>query len=246
MNDAITSAPRPRGVSMTTLVLGIALAAAATAAVVLAVLHFTGGGPAGPGGQTFVQKDTVKPQGHASGEVVYPLPFAAPPHVKLTAPHRPYTITKQSETGFSWAADEIEDDFSGDQNAIKTALRDHNVQFALFNNQFTRKPEIVYEDFTWEATGVPVGAAGDLGLPFEQTGTFQSVLGKDGQEYFAIPYASPPQVTLSGHNGTTIVVEATTGGFKWKNEGTDNPFPGNNAGQVSWTAKGLRAAKPSK
>ena len=164
----------------------------------------------------------------------------------MTAPHRPYTIVKQSETGFSWAADDMAEDFAGDMEAIKTALRDHNIQMALFNNQFTKKNDIVFEDFTWEATGVPVGAAGDLGLPFEQTGTFQSVLGKEGQEYFAVPYASPPQITLSGHNGTTIVQEATTGGFKWKNAGTDNPFPGNNAGEVTWTAKGLRAAKPPK
>lgn len=233
---------------MTTLILAVALAAAIAAAVVLAVLHFTSAGPAGSsaGGQTFVQKDAVKPQGHASGEVVYPLPYAAPPHLTLTAPHRPYTIVKQSETGFSWTADDIAEDFAGDLNAIQTALRDHNVLNAVFGGQITRKPDIVYEDFTWEATGVPAGAAGDMGLPFEQTGTFQSVLGKEGQEYFAVPYTSPPQITLSGHNGTTIVSEATAGGFKWKNAGTDNPFPGNNAGEVTWTAKGLRAAKPSK
>ena len=120
------------------------------------------------------------------------------------------------------------------------------MQGALFINQFSKKLDIVYEDFTWEAKGVSAGAAEAMDMPIEQTGTFQSVLGKEGQEYFAFPYASPPQVTLTGHNGTTIVAEATASGFKWKNEGMDNPFPGNNAGEVTWTAKGIRATKMPK
>ena len=239
MSDAFSKPALPRVVSLTMLILTAALTATTAVAVVLAVLYFSGGAS----GQAFVQRDTIKPQGHTTGEVVCPIPYAVPPHLTLTATHRPYTIVKQSEMGFSWSADEIPEDYAGDIDAIKTALRDHNVQQALFNNQFTRKNDIVYEDFTWEAKGVKVGAAAGMDLPFEQTGSFQSVLGTEGQENFAIPYASPPQVTLTGHNGTTVMVEATNAGFKWKNGGKDNPFPGNNEGPVSWTAKGVRATK---
>ena len=69
--------------------------------------------------------------------------------------------------------------------------------------------------------------------PFEQTGTFNSGPGTEGQENFPIPYATAANVTLSGYG---VVVEATTTGFKWKNAG-------NTGGPATWTAKGIRATK---
>ena len=98
MNDVSMNPPPSGGVSITTLILTAALTVATTAAVVLAVLHFTSGDrPSGSG--PFVQKDAVKPQGHASGDVVYMLPYAAPPHLTLTSPHRPYTDRQADRKG---------------------------------------------------------------------------------------------------------------------------------------------------
>jgi hypothetical protein len=235
MNDASKNPSPARGVSMTTLILTAALTAATAAAVVLAALYFVGGARK-PG----VQKDVVKPQGHPTGEVFYPLPYAAPPHLTLTAPHRTYSIVKQDEYGFTWSFDYLLEDFAGDQKDLKSALA--NLTFGIAHV----KPDIQYEDFTWEATGVPAGADATLQRSFEQTGSFQSVLGTQGQENFAVPYSSPPQVTLTGHNGTTVTVETTNTGFNWKNSGKDNPFPGNNEGTVTWTAKGVRETKLTK
>ncbi len=232
MNDASTNPPRPRGVSVTTLILTVGLAAATTAAILLAVFYFIGAARK-PG----VQGDVVKTQGHPSGEVFYPIPYATPPHLTLTAPHRSYSIVKQDEYGFAWSFDYALGDFTGDEKDLKSALT--NLSYGIAHI----KPDIQYEDFTWEATGVPASADAVLQRSFEQTGSFQSVLGGQGQENFAIPYASPPQVTLAGHNGSTVISEATEAGFKWKNDGKDNPFPGNNEGPVTWTAKGLRTTK---
>ena len=39
---------------------------------------------------------------------------------------------------------------------------------------------------------------------------------------------------------TTVLVECTETGFKWKNAGTDAFF---NSGSETWTAKGIRATK---
>jgi len=237
MSDASPKPPPSRGVSLTTLILTAALTSTTAAAVVLAVLYFVGGDR-----KSGVQKDVVKPQGHPSGEIFYPIPYASPPHLTLTAPHRTYSITKQDEYGFTWSFDYQLEDFAGDVKGagdVKTALA------WLPLRSIALKPDILYEDFTWEATGVPAGADAILQRTFEQTGTFQSVLGTEGQENFATPYATPPQVTLTGSfNGTTVIVEATNAGFKWKNGGKDNPLHGYpNEGPVTWTAKGIRATK---
>ena len=161
MNDPTVNPPRPRGVSATTLILTAALAATTTAAVVLAVLYFISARPTGAPGQPsafagltgsgptpFVQKDAVKPQGHPSGEVFYPIPYATPPHLTLTAPRRTYTIVKQDELGFSWAADNLVEDFVGDVKDIAASLQNGTVGF------LQRKPNVEYEEFTWETKGV--------------------------------------------------------------------------------------------
>ena len=231
---------------MTTLILTAALTATSIVAAVLAVLYFTGSRPTVPGQPSVfaaltgsaptpnVQKDTVKPLGRPAGEVFYEIPYASPPHLALSAPHRVYRIVKQDEYGFTWEADSLLDDFIGDVKDLATAVQ---VGTAV------KKPKVEYEDFTYEAKGIPAAPGQEFQRPFEQTGSFQTVLGTQGQENFAIPYASPPQVTLTGHNGTTVLVEATNTGFKWKNGGKDKTFSGDNEGPMTWTATGLRATK---
>jgi hypothetical protein len=250
MNDSSTTPPRARGVSVTTLILSVALAIAATAAGVLAALYVlalarpsSAGAPGQPSPLAVqtgsavtpnVQKDTVKPLGKASGEVFYEAPFAAPPHLTLSAPHRVYRIAKQDEFGFTWEADSLAEDFIGDVKDVAEAIKNGTV------SQLPLKKNIEYEDFTYEAKGVTAGPGVEFLRPFEQTGSFQSVVGTQGQVSFPIPYASPPNVVLSTNTKTTVLVEATETGFKWKNAGTDAFF---NNGAVQWTAKGIRATK---
>jgi hypothetical protein len=245
MNDASPKAPPARGVSATTLILSVALAVASTTAVVLAVLYLSGTGrPASavaPGQQSAAapptasaEKDTVKPLGQPAGEVFYETPFASPPHLTLSAPHRIYRIVKQDEFGFSWEADSVVEDFVGDAKDVGAAFQSGRL------DQLAKKPRIDYEDFTYEAKGIPAGPGVEFERPLDQEGSFQTIIGTQGQENFAVPYASPPQITLRGKIDTTVVVDATATGFKWKNGGTDAFF---NNGTVNWTAKGIRAMK---
>ncbi len=168
MNDTSPNPPPSRGVPATTLILAIATTAAITVsvvmAVVMAVVYFTSarpGAPAAPGQPSVVaaltgtapmpsvQKDTVKPQGRAAGEVFYEYPYGAPPHLTLSAPHRIYRIVKQDEFGFAWEADSIAEDFVGDVKEIAAALQNGRL------DQLAKKPGVEYEDFTYEARGVP-------------------------------------------------------------------------------------------
>ena len=98
--------PPAKGVSITTLVLSLALAVTTTAAIVLAVVHLRQPAPAGGGGgsnpaaavsgeEPLVQKETVAPQSRYTDTVYYPIPYASPPHIKLTSAKRQYDIVKQ-------------------------------------------------------------------------------------------------------------------------------------------------------
>lgn len=242
MSDASLKLPPSRGVSLTTLILTAALTATTTAAVVMAVLYFTAGGrptAAGSPGQPSafagsspapsVQKDTVKPLGLLTGEVFYEVPYASPPHLTLSAPHHVYRIVKQDEFGFSWAAEAAVEDFI---EVVVDAAKGEKVK--------QPKDKVDYEDFTYEAKGIPAEPGVVYQRPYEQTGSFRTVIGTQGQENFANPYVSPPQITLKGTNDTTVIVEATNTGFTWKNGGTD-AFRDN--GPVDWTAQGIRATK---
>src|SRR5690348_133990 len=122
--------PPAKSVSVTTLILSLALAVSTTAAVCLAVLYFrhpaapggAGGGPLAAvfggeppvqkdGYEPLVQKDAVSPQTNHTGTVYYPIPYASPPNLKLTASKRQYDIVKQDELGFTWMARPTPDDF---------------------------------------------------------------------------------------------------------------------------------------
>jgi hypothetical protein len=242
-------APPAKGVSVTTLVLSVALAACAAAAITLAVVHFRQAAPAVHGGgggviaavfgdEPLVQKDTVSPQSRYTGVVYYPIPYASPPNLKLTAQKRQYDIVKQDETSFTWMARPMVEDFHDNKRDEAASRLNLSIEALAIN---FLKPNIQYEDFTWEAKGVRPGKDAGAMQTFEQTGTFNTIIGKDGEVNFPVPYALAPNVELSGQtSGAVIVVECRPTGFKWKNAG-DNAFFHN--GQATWKAKGVRATE---
>jgi hypothetical protein len=235
-----SNAPAPRGVSATTLILSLALAVCATAAIVLAVLHFRhyeSGSGAADG--VLVQHDTVSPGTTATGAVRYPVPFAAPPNLKITSPERDYNILKQDETGFTWAAIATMDDIRDDADARRNAQGMMGVGFRNAQQLSDKlKAGLRFEDFTWEAKGVRAGKD----TPFVQNGTFNTLAGQEAEVSFEIPFANAPNIELSGPaSGSVIVVQSRPTGFKWKNVPQSN-FGAVNSGSVSWRAKGLRAA----
>ena len=159
--------PPRRGISIATLILSLALAVSMTAVAILAVLYFrqpgsaSGGGGGGAlaaifGDEPLVQKDTVSPQGKYTGIVYYPTPYASPPNLKLTAQKRTYDIVKQDETGFTWMShpmiEDIKDEWRKDFEAGSVTKT-----IELLAGQSYLKPNIQYEDFTWEAKGVRAG-----------------------------------------------------------------------------------------
>jgi hypothetical protein len=233
-------APPSRGVSGTTLILSLAAVVCATAAIVLAVVHFW------PGAATealLEQRGTVSPQSMGAGVVHYPLPYAAPPNLKLISAKREYDIVKQDETGFSWKAlvklDDIQDGQRGNAQAmLGVGIRHADSMIGKL------KPDLQFEDFTWEAKG---GRPGKDAV-FVQEGTFNTIAGKEGEVNFPIPYAAAPNVELSGPpSGAVIVAESRPTGFKWRNTPQTNPGAVN-SGSVSWKVKGVRAtdSPPSK
>ena len=236
MSNQITSvppAPPARGFSGTTLLLSVLLAVAVTAAAVLGVLALRGGasppGPTDPStpslskdGDVYVQRAQLKPEG-AMGHVIYPMPYALPPHLTLTAEKRRYTIVKQDELGFTWVATDLDEDFT------RTKDKDGPVR--------EKRRDIVYEPFTWEARGVKPQGDGNLTKLFEQEGNFCPVPGEQGDVNFPFPYALPPNVELSGSaKDYVVLMETRATGFKWKHN-----FKGANTSDLKWKAKGIRA-----
>jgi hypothetical protein len=254
--------PPANGVSLATLCLSVALAVCATAAIILAVVHFRPTAPAAATGrgadsgraearaapsadEPLVQKDAVSPQGRLSDIVYYPTPYASPPNLKLTvtASKRVYDIVKQDETGFTWKARLTVNDIQvGKVKEAEDKLVTFGGNFETLLTVLTPggwlKPDLQLEDFTWEAKGVRAGK--DAGLRvFEQTGTFNSIHGKDGPVNFPSPYAVPPNVELTQPKSAVIVTECQPTGFKWKNAGDD----WREDATVTWKAKGIRAAE---
>jgi hypothetical protein len=249
------AAPPAKGVSVTTLVFSLAVAVCATAAVVLAVVHF--GRPAaavvrGEGGgstlaallgdEPLVQKDTVSPQGSHTGVVYYPVRYATPPNLKFTATKRQYDIVKQDETSFTWMARPLLEDIREDKREGAEARMKLGIEFLSSMNDL--KPNTQYEDFTWEAKGMRTSKDADALKPFEQSGKFNTLMGKDGEVNFPVPYALAPNVELSGSvSGAVIIAESRATGFKWKNGG-EQPILSN--GEVTWKSKGVRATEVPK
>jgi hypothetical protein len=74
---------------------------------------------------------------------------------------------------------------------------------------------------------------------FEQHGSFNTRFGQEGEEHFPFPYASTPNVQLTGSR-TTILVSGTPTGFKWKNSGNDRVDWASDAGTVRWVSNGVK------
>ena len=235
-------APPPRGISATTVILAVALAVFATATIVVAVLHFR---PAAAGAAAGVvvdeavlrQSDTVSPKAAFTGVVIYPVPYGAPPNLKLTAPARDYEIVKQDENGFTWKAVAKLDDFRDDKRHLIEGHLGRDIAFQT--NVGAIKPNLQFEDFTWEAKGVRPGKD----TVYVQQGVFNTIADKDGEVNFPIPYGAAPNVEFAGQaSGAVIIVESRPASFKWKNVPQAGPFAVN-SGSVSWKAKGIRAVE---
>ena len=245
--------PPTNGVSTMTLILSLALAVSITAAAVLAVVHFRQPAPGDSGGsgnpiaalfgdEPLVQKETVSPQSKYTDTVYYPIPYASPPHLKLTATKRQYDIVKQDELGFTWMARPLVDDFRNGMGDPKTLL-DKPIEYLAGLNPNSLnylKPDIQYEDFTWEAKGQRAGRGTARLSAFPQDGTFNVTRGEAGEVYFPIPYEIAPNVELSGDvTSQVIIVECRPTGFKWKHSGDT----WRDRGTVTWKAKGIRATE---
>jgi hypothetical protein len=247
-----------RSVSVTTLVLALALAATTTSAIAFAVLYFRQPAPAvGSGGNgspvaaddPLVQRGTVSPRQIASDIVHYETPYATPPNLKLTPVKRTYDILRQDETGFTWKARPMVEDFADE--ALKRAevdMKGGNVHVLMLDyllqwaSSYPLKADLRYEDFSWEARGMRIPKGGPLMVPYAQEGTFRALAGEQGEVGFRIPYATTPNVELSSgfhQHENIVIVECRPTGFKWKSVAKDP----NDKGDVVWKAKGVKATE---
>jgi hypothetical protein len=187
-----------------------------------------------------VQKETVSPGPTFTGQVNFERPFRLPPHLKLTpVGKRQYDVTAVTELGFGWTARMQPDDLREDARKDPESL-DRFLGLGLLSAaaQGKLKPGLVFDDFAWEAKGLPAPVSALPPKTFEQKGTFYTLVGQEGPVSFPIPYAGPPLVEFSGRNHAAIVTEVTATGFKWKNPQKDK-FA--NEGEVYWTARGILA-----
>jgi hypothetical protein len=242
----------------------VGLAVAASAAVTFAFLYFsrlsraelgvvrveTGEDPLAPnrpgtirvfvGEGPFLQKDAVQPRSQHTGTVYYPIPFAAPPNLKLVCRPREYVAVRQTEIGFVWAARPVADDFKNG-----APERDELFDEPIEKIKSALKPNVQYDEFTWEARGIPASATALRAQTYEQTGTFPSAPGQEGEVTFPIAYAGPPNIELDGpihlKRSFVVVVEAKATGFRWKHTGNDDIFQ---AGPVKWRSRGIPALDP--
>ncbi len=258
---ANSTVPPAKSVSVNILILSLALAVCATAAVILAVLHFrpvapatagSGGTPlaAAPAEEPYVQKDIVSPQKEKSpwtGIVYYPMPYALPPNLKLTSSKRLYDIVKQDESGFTWSAqimlDDVREDIrkANEERGIQVKTVDDLMRVGWVIGSNLIKPNAQFEDFTWEAKGLRASKdMAVMAISYAQEGAFDTIAGTDGQVNFEHPYAVGPNVVLTG-NQFVVVAECRATGFKWKN--CANKDLSGATGRVTWTAKGIRATE---
>jgi hypothetical protein len=184
------------------------------------------GGRPEPGG-ILRQRDTVAPRSAALGSVYFPLPFHAPPHLKLTCAQREYRALNVTEAGFVWEAKLRESDF-------KPSLPKDDLERLLGSslNQVLNnlRPDLLFEDFTWEAAGQSPDPATALPKTFTQKGKFGAPGKQESIVYFPIPFASPPNVTFDYRD--IVLVECNEKSFKWKNIDPANYL-------VEWVAIGV-------
>jgi hypothetical protein len=242
----------------------VGLAVATSAAVTFAFLYFsrlsraelgvvrveTGEDPLAPnkpgtlrvfvGEGPFLQKDTVSPRSQHTGTVYYPIPFAAPPNLKLVCRPREFVVLKQTELGFVWSARPVPEDFKNGRPENDDLLDE-----PIEKLKSVLKPNVQFDDFTWEARGIPASAATLRAQLYEQTGTFPSAPGQEGEVTFPIAYAGPPNIELDGptwqNRMSVVVVEAKPTGFRWRNTGKSDTFEG---GPVKWRSRGIPTLDP--
>lgn len=188
------------------------------------------------------QKETVSPGVVWTGVVRYPAPYLTKPNLKLTSGKRRYTVTAETELGFTWVASPLPDDFRDDaakEGGALERLLSGTFEFAAAQSKL--KPGLIFEDFTWEAKGLRAPPSALPPQTFEFTGKFHSALGQEGVVNFEVPYSSPPHVQLGGNYlAATVVSECTAKGFKWRNTAKETGRWVE--GDVTWTAKGIRGA----
>jgi hypothetical protein len=193
------------------------------------------------------QKETVSPGAMYTGVVRYPAPYLIKPNLKLTSGKRKYDVASETELGFTWVARPLPDDFregvNKDANLLDKFLGD---SLEIASAQGKLKSGLVFEDFTWEAKGLRAPPSALPPKTFQQQGRFFSQIGHESVVFFEVPYDSPPNVELSGvfsSHANTVILEITEKSFKWKNTETAG---GRNYGDVTWTAKGIRARTKEK
>jgi hypothetical protein len=237
--------PTSRGVSPLGLVVAVVASVAITAVAVVAAVYVTGrpataasaggrDGSAPADAEPYSQSGRIEPHGESSGVVYYPVPYAGPPNLTVL-PGARYLIVKQDELGFTW----LDRARMKDARSLVASVPE---LAALLPKSEEAKFDPEQPPLSWEARGVRAAAGVQPMIPFEQTGTFVSDLGQQGQVNFVFPYASPPNVELTaGSREKTVIVECTATGFKWKN-GSTGKWP-SEYGEVTWKARGIRATR---
>src|SRR5262249_12101104 len=94
------------------------------------------------------------------------------------------------------------------------------------------------EELAWVAEGVPAGA-GVYPRVYEQAGSFEARPEEEGDVYFPFPYATPPNVELTGFPAV-LIDDVTPLGLRWRHAAKTGER-GGAAGSVRWTAHGVRA-----
>jgi hypothetical protein len=163
------------------------------------------------------------------GDVYFSAPYATPPNVTFGPNTSNASIQTVSPLGFSW------------KNAGASPLPAPSVPWTAVGVKATA------EQITSLAKNAkPLKARENPLKLVDQTGTFTGAVKKKGEVYFPIPYASPPNLVVSGaiinsnNSYPTIVIisEVTPTGFKW--DGLAGASPPESALQT-WTAKGILA-----
>jgi hypothetical protein len=215
-----------------------------SALLVLSILHFLASVPSsavanGTLADPRLLRDIVEPfgqqgtepVGQLGGVVYYPIPYATPPHLTLMAQSegRSYAIVRQDEFGFAWVLDVGLKDVKDLAGALKDAKDLEGVAAAVAGAGNKTLPELrPGESFAWEARGVRPFTTVAATPPFVQTGSIPA-RANEGVEYFPHPYATPPNVTLTGN---LQLVVTTPLGFRWRSTHA--------WGAGDWTARGLR------
>jgi len=233
--------------SLTTLFLSVGLAVSTTAAIIFGVLYCQqsgrGGNPiAAALDESLPQKGTVSPRQRFTDIVYYETPYASPPNLILSAPKRQYDIVSQDEVSFTWMARPMLEDFPDDTlKGLPELSRNPTMDKVLAVGNNLMKPNLQYEDFTWEARGVRASKGAPVMRSITQTGKFMAVAEEHGEEGFEFPFATAPNIELSKpftvHD--VVIVECRPTGFKWKVE----KARGGVNGTVVWKAKGIRATE---